>query len=78
MEVLEEDGCKVVVPDSDRGPFSWMRYIVMSEEDFRENLEEIALMLRTQLAVSHSMAVGGPAQLKGIPPEKVTAMHPIE
>ena len=28
--ILEEDGCKIIVPDNNKGPFSWMKSIVMS------------------------------------------------
>ncbi len=53
--VLEEEGCKVVVPDSDRGPFSWMRYIVMSEEDFRENLAAVLAHEKAHINYGHSV-----------------------
>lgn len=53
--ILEEDGCKVVVLDSDKGPFSWMRYIVMSEEDFRENLAAVLAHEKAHINYGHSV-----------------------
>ena len=53
--VMEEDGCKVVVPDSGKGPFSWMRYIVMSEEDFMENPDAILAHEKAHIRYGHSV-----------------------
>ena len=32
--VMEEDGCKVIVTERNIDPFSWMKYIVLSREDW--------------------------------------------
>ena len=53
--VMEEDGCKVVVPDSGKGPFSWMMYIVMSEEDFMENPDAILAHEKAHIRYGHSV-----------------------
>ena len=34
--VLEEDGCKIVVTEREIDPFSWMRYIVLSRNDYSD------------------------------------------
>ena len=53
--ILEEDGCKIIVPDNNKGPFSWMKYIVMSEEDFKENLAAILAHEKAHIRYGHSM-----------------------
>ena len=39
--VQEEDGCKIVVTNRDVGPFSWMKYIVLSRQDWASPHESI-------------------------------------
>ena len=53
--VLEEDGCKVIVSDSNVGPFSWMRYIVLSKDDYMENFTTILTHEKAHIRYGHSI-----------------------
>ena len=53
--VLEEDGCKVIVSDSNVGPFSWMRYIVLSKDDYMENFATILTHEKAHIRYGHSI-----------------------
>ena len=51
---LDEDA-ELVLHDYSLTPFSWMRYIVLSEEDYRENGEGIITHERAHVALRHSL-----------------------
>ena len=55
-ELLEEgDGCKVVVTKSNIEPFSWMRYIVLSEADLESNHSSILVHEKAHVKLGHSI-----------------------
>ena len=53
--VLEEDNCKVVVTYREIDPFSWMRYIVLSREDWEGNHAPILAHEKAHIGYGHSM-----------------------
>ena len=64
--VLEEDGCKIVVSSSDIGPFSWMRYIVLSEDDYKENAATILTHEKAHIRYGHSFVVAKDGAVKDV------------
>ena len=52
---LESDGCKVVVTKSNVEPFSWMRYIVLSEADLESNHSSILVHEKAHVKSGHSI-----------------------
>ena len=54
-QVLEEDGCKIVVADRDIEPFSWMRYIVLSRQDWDGNQAPILAHEKAHISYGHSV-----------------------
>ena len=52
--VREENGCKIVVTDRDIDPFSWMRYIVLSREDWKGSNGPIVAHEKAHIAYGHS------------------------
>ena len=53
--VMEDDECKVVVSDSNIGPFSWMRYVVLSKDDYMENYATILTHEKAHIRYGHSI-----------------------
>jgi len=54
-QVLEEDGCKIIVTDRDTDPFSWMRYIVLSRKDREGNPAPILAHEKAHIGYRHSV-----------------------
>ena len=52
--VREEDGCRIIVTNRDVGPFSWMRYIVLSRQDWACPHESILTHEKAHIHYSHS------------------------
>ena len=52
--VSEEDGCKIIVTDRDIDPFSWMRYIVLSQKDWEGPHESIIAHEKAHIGLRHS------------------------
>lgn len=55
--VAEYDGVKVYTLQGDISPFSWFRFIVMSEKDWQENRREILLHEMAHIKKRHSVDV---------------------
>ena len=53
--VREEDGCKIIVTDRDIEPFSWMRYIVLSRQDWEANQAPILAHEKAHIGYGHSV-----------------------
>ena len=53
--VSEEDGCRIIVTDRDIDPFSWMRYIVLSRQDWEGPHESIVAHEKAHIAYGHSV-----------------------
>ena len=53
--VREEDGCRIIVTERDIDPFSWMRYIVMSREDWNGPHAPILAHEKAHIAYGHSV-----------------------
>ena len=51
--VLEEDGCKIIVTDRNIEPFSWMRYIVLSRQDWDGNQAPILAHEKAHISYGH-------------------------
>ena len=49
-----EDGCYIIVTDRDIDPFSWMKYIVLSRQDWEEPHESILAHEKAHIAYGHS------------------------
>ena len=54
-KTFEEDGCKVVVTEEDIDPFSWMRYIVMSQKDWEGPRRTILMHEKAHIRYGHSV-----------------------
>ena len=54
---LAPDGTPVVVTEKDMPPFSWLRYIVMDEEDFRSGNRHILMHEKAHLRLGHSIDI---------------------
>ena len=52
--VSEEDGCKIIVTDRDIDPFSWMKYIVLSRQDWEGPHDSIITHEKAHIAYGHS------------------------
>ncbi len=52
--IPQEDGTVIVVTDSDTAPFSWMKYIVFCESDFRAGHEAILRHEKAHVRMRHS------------------------
>ena len=52
--VREEDGCKIIVSERDIDPFSWMRYIVLSQKDWEGPHESIIAHEKAHIGLRHS------------------------
>ena len=52
--VSEEDGCRIIVTDRDIDPFSWMKYIVLSRQDWDGPHESIVAHEKAHIAYGHS------------------------
>ena len=52
--VGEEDGCKIIVTERDVAPFSWMKYIVLSREDWEGPHAPIIAHEKAHIAYGHS------------------------
>ena len=55
--VLEEDGCEVFVTERDIAPFSWMRCIVLSREDWEVDRRPILTHEKAHIALRHSVDI---------------------
>ncbi len=53
--VSEEDGCKITVTDRDIDPFSWMKYIVLSRQDWEGPHDSIIAHEKAHIAYGHSV-----------------------
>ena len=49
-----EDGCYIIVTDRDIDPFSWMKYIVLSRQDWEGPHESILAHEKAHIAYGHS------------------------
>jgi TonB family protein len=54
-KVRNDDGTVTVVHDEALSPFSWMRYIVLSEKDYAENSAAILTHERAHIRLRHSI-----------------------
>ena len=54
-QVREEDGCKIIITNRDIGPFSWMRYIVLSRQDWASPHESIITHEKAHIQYRHSI-----------------------
>ena len=55
--VWEEDGCKIIVTERDIDPFSWMKYIVLSEKDWEAPHASILAHEKAHIGLGHSLEV---------------------
>ena len=53
--VSEEDGCRIIVTDRDIDPFSWMKFIVLSRQDWEGPHESIVAHEKAHIAYGHSV-----------------------
>ncbi|MBO7077544.1 MAG: TonB family protein [Bacteroidales bacterium] len=53
--VREEDGCRIIVTERNIDPFSWMRYIVLSREDWEGPHAPILAHEKAHIAYGHSV-----------------------
>ena len=51
---IEQDAFHLVLVEDELAPFSWMRYIVISEKDYRDNSKEILTHERAHIRHHHS------------------------
>ena len=56
-QVKEEDGCIIIVTDKAIDPFSWMKYIVMSQEDYENNSSAVITHEKAHIRYKHSIDV---------------------
>jgi hypothetical protein len=54
-QVREQDGCKIIITNRDVGPFSWMRYIVLSRQDWASPHESIITHEKAHIQFRHSI-----------------------
>ena len=52
-----ESGEILVVSDSDTTPFSWMKYIVLSREDYESGYSQILIHEKAHIALRHSLDI---------------------
>ncbi len=55
--IPQEDGTTIVLCDEAVSPMSWMRYIIISEEDYNDNGESIILHEKAHIRFGHSWDV---------------------
>ena len=55
--IQEEDGCKIIVTERDIDPFSWMKYIVLSQRDWEGDHTPILLHEKAHIEFGHSVEV---------------------
>ena len=53
--VQEEDGCKIIITNRDVGPFSWMKYIVLSRQDWASPHASILTHEKAHIQYRHSV-----------------------
>ena len=53
--VSEEDGCRIIVTDRDIDPFSWMKFIVLSRQDWEGPHDSIIAHEKAHIAYGHSV-----------------------
>ena len=51
----EQDGCKIIITNRDVGPFSWMKYIVLSRQDWASPHESIITHEKAHIHYRHSI-----------------------
>ena len=56
-QVCEEDGCKIIVTSRDIDPFSWMKYIVLSRQDWDGDHSPVIAHEKAHIAYGHSVEV---------------------
>jgi hypothetical protein len=54
-QVREEDGCKIIITNRDVGPFSWMKYIVLSRQDWASPHASILTHEKAHIQYRHSV-----------------------
>ncbi|MBR5101242.1 MAG: energy transducer TonB [Bacteroidales bacterium] len=55
--IREEDGCKIIITERDIDPFSWMKYIVLSQKDWEGDHTPILLHEKAHIGFGHSIEV---------------------
>ena len=55
--IQEEDGCKIIVTERDIDPFSWMKYIVLSRNDWEGDHTPILLHEKAHIRFGHSSEI---------------------
>ncbi|MCR5277263.1 MAG: M56 family metallopeptidase [Bacteroidales bacterium] len=55
--VREEDGCRILVTARDIDPFSWMRFIVLSRQDWEQPHASILAHEKAHVACRHSLEI---------------------
>ena len=55
--IREEDGCKIIITERDIDPFSWMKYIVLSQKDWEGDHTPILLHEKAHIGFGHSVEV---------------------
>ncbi len=55
--IQEEDGCRILVTERDIDPFSWMKYIVLSRNDWELPHESILAHEKAHIAYGHSIEI---------------------
>ncbi len=55
--VREEDGCRILVTERNIDPFSWMKYIVLSRNDWELPHESILTHEKAHIAYGHSIEI---------------------
>nr|MCR5570944.1 M56 family metallopeptidase [Bacteroidales bacterium] len=55
--VREEDGCRIIVTERDIDPFSWMKHIVLSRQDWEGDRSPILAHEKAHIARGHSVDV---------------------
>ncbi|MBO4525719.1 MAG: M56 family peptidase, partial [Bacteroidales bacterium] len=55
--IQEEGGCKIIVTEQDIDPFSWMKYIVLSQKDWEGDYSPILLHEKAHIEFGHSIEV---------------------
>ena len=53
--VQEEEGCKIIITNRDVGPFSWMKYIVLSRQDWASPHASILTHEKAHIQYRHSV-----------------------
>ena len=55
--IQEEDGCRILVTERNIDPFSWMKYIVLSRNDWELPHESILTHEKAHIAYGHSIEI---------------------